>query len=666
MARKARGLTPTLPPRPRRWVWWVVGVPVGLIVLAGATFALLDAVGGNVLRKPVERAASWFSGRPVRIDDLEFKLFSLSPSARVEGLVVGNPGDVASGTAPVAVISRTDVALRLPALLKGDVRLPYLRLGGAEINLVRSADGSSNWVFEKKGGGGGFLVDQLLVSNGRFTLDDKQRNLSLSGTFRAEDSGGTLRRNTPFTATGRGLANGQTFRFEARGGSLDNVGDEAPYPFGVDITVGKSSIVAMGVIREPMDLLTFDGKVRLRGDDLAKLYPITGVTLPNTPPYDLAVALRGEGEVFRLTAISGRIGDSDMAGTGLIDLGRAKLYAKADLRTKRLDFDDLATLLGAPPAVEGGETASAEQKRQADRLRSEARLFPDAKLKVERLRTMDADVTYKADKVEMANVPLQSMDVTVKLKDAVLTIDPMRLGLANGTVSGNVRLDARSNTPAVAVDVRARRVDLATFFAAQNGTAPLQGVVGARVKVEGRGLSVREVASTADGQVTVVIPRGQMRRAFAELMGINLANGLGLLLSESQDVTEVSCGIADFKATNGMLDSRMVVLDTGPVLATGKGQINLGSETMDLRLEGHPKEVRVLRLIAPVTLKGRLRSPVVGVEATGSAAQVGGAVALGALLSPLAAILPFIDSGLADNVDCRALVARARAMGATR
>ncbi len=45
-------------------------------------------------------------------------------------------------------------------------------------------------------------------------------------------------------------------------------------------------------------------------------------------------------------------------------------------------------------------------------------------------------------------------------------------------------------------------------------------------------------------------------------------------------------------------------------------------------------------------------------------AQGGVAVALSALLTPLAAILPFIEPGLAEDANCAALIAVGRAKGA--
>ncbi len=53
-----------------------------------------------------------------------------------------------------------------------------------------------------------------------------------------------------------------------------------------------------------------------------------------------------------------------------------------------------------------------------------------------------------------------------------------------------------------------------------------------------------------------------------------------------------------------------------------------------------------------------LRGPI------GAAAQGGLAAVLSGLLSPLAAILPFVEPGLAEDVNCAALMAEGKARGA--
>jgi uncharacterized protein involved in outer membrane biogenesis len=117
--------------------------------------------------------------------------------------------------------------------------------------------------------------------------------------------------------------------------------------------------------------------------------------------------------------------------------------------------------------------------------------------------------------------------------------------------------------------------------------------------------------------------------------------------------------VADFKVTNGVMNAQTIVLDTGPVIATGGGVINLKNERLDLHIKGHPKEVRLVRLRIPLELTGTLSRPRLGVEAGQAVGQAGLAAAVGAILTPLAAVLPFIDSGMAKDANCQALIAQA-------
>jgi uncharacterized protein involved in outer membrane biogenesis len=177
--------------------------------------------------------------------------------------------------------------------------------------------------------------------------------------------------------------------------------------------------------------------------------------------------------------------------------------------------------------------------------------------------------------------------------------------------------------------------------------------------VQGRGGSVHDVAATANGGLSIALPEGDINSAFAELVGIDAAKGLGLLLTKPEQKTEIRCGVADFQATSGVLHTRAVFVDTTSVLVTGRGQINLGTEHLDLDLQGHPKKVRFLRLHTPITLTGTLLHPSIGVKPQNLLEQAGIAAALGTLLTPVAAALAFIDPGLTKNKDCAAVLAEA-------
>jgi len=67
--------------------------------------------------------------------------------------------------------------------------------------------------------------------------------------------------------------------------------------------------------------------------------------------------------------------------------------------------------------------------------------------------------------------------------------------------------------------------------------------------------------------------------------------------------------------------------------------------------------VCLLKVDAPIRITGQWRTPKVGLQ-TGEALKQGVIGGLASLLNPLAALLPFVDAGLAEGADCKALLAR--------
>ena len=179
-----------------------------------------------------------------------------------------------------------------------------------------------------------------------------------------------------------------------------------------------------------------------------------------------------------------------------------------------------------------------------------------------------------------------------------------------------------------------------------------------RARLEGPGASVHDFAASSKGTISLVVPQGRMREAFAELMGIHVL--AGLLKMDDASTAEIRCAVADFTVSGGKATARTFVIDTSPVLARGSGTIDLGAETLNLRIDGETKEARLVRLWAPILVEGPLRSPKVDVDRGAVAAQAGVGGLLGALVNPFAALAAFVDPGLAEDANCGALISSAR------
>jgi uncharacterized protein involved in outer membrane biogenesis len=637
-----------------------------IVLLVAAVVIFLLIFDWNWLRPPLAAIASDKLNREVAITgDLDVHPWSLSPSAEVHGVTVSQP-DWVGADKQMGEVGQIAVKVKLLPLFKGQQILELLQVTGADVDLRRDAQGRNNWQF-----GDPLKKDQptklpaiqhFIVKDAHIRFDDDRRGLLLDGTVNtSEHTVGSDRGS--FSLDSKGTINREPFTLKVTGDPLLHVTPDRPYPFKAELRSGTIHATADASIDKPFDLSKFGGALTVSGQDLADIYRLTGIVLPNTPPYRVNGQLRRNDTRYDFDDFTGRIGDSDIAGDLYVKTGGERIYLNAQARSRKLDFDDIGPMFGMAPATGRGETANAEQKAKANAPR--AHLLPDAPLDVERIRAMDADVSYRAESVNAPGLPIRGLHVDIALKDGVLNADPLSFDFSRGRLAGKVRLDASKATPRTDLDMRLTNAKLEDWLKFKfKGKAPIEGTLVAHAKLSGTGNSVYKAVSTSDGSLVAAMPSGTMRQAFAELLGINVSKGLIMLLSEDPKETPVRCAVGDFQVVNGVARAQTLVLDTGVVVAKGKGQIDLRNETIDMKIDGDSKKFRLVRLLSPITIKGPLTKPKIGVEPGPAIVQGVIGVGLGVLVNPLAAIIPFVDLGGAKDADCAGLLAQAGAKGA--
>jgi uncharacterized protein involved in outer membrane biogenesis len=657
-----------------RWTGISVG---GLVLVVVLVLAFMD---WNLLKHPIERIASAKSGRTVTIaGNLDVHIWSWTPTVTLNGLTLGNPPWEADR--PMAKIERLEIHLKLLPLLKGDVILPRVALLKPDVYLHQEKSGRANWTFENQAPTNAPaskptklpVIRDLLIEDGKLVLADDIRKLKVDGTIQAHEQKSQAD-PTPFRIQGKGTINDQPFELKVAGGPLVNLDPEHPYPYDLSITAGDIKVVSNGKVLKPFDLGALEADVTLSGRDLAEGFYLTQLALPNTAPFNLHAHIARNGLRVAVTDIAGKVGESDLHGKLDIDATRKRPSMTGELVSDQLRMKDLAASLGGKP--KGGDSLDAKAERteaakepapppqKAPPADPNARLFPDAHLQVDRVRAMDADVHFRAKSIEAGTVPFKQVAFRIKLDNGVLALDPFAFEMPQGHLSGSARIDARKNIPKVHIDVRVKDIQLDQLKGkAPDAQAPLGGVMQARIVVDGTGDSVHRVMSDANGMFTVILPNGEVRAAFAELTGINVSKGIGLLLTSANDKAEIRCGVAQFNIKDGLMSAQNITFDTQNVLITGKGDIKLGPEELNLQIKGDPKKVRFTRLRSPIEVKGHLMKPSVGVDVGSTIKQGAIAAALGTLVTPLAAVIAFVDPGLAKDQNCAQMIAEADSKG---
>jgi uncharacterized protein involved in outer membrane biogenesis len=629
--------------------------------------AVLSISDWNFARDRVASMVASRLHRQVRIGALTASLLSTRPQVHLKRITIANP-TWAEGR-ELADIDSIDIAISLRDLFLGDLVLETLRVEKPNVTLIKDAQGRSNFQFGSVDGNATGLrhsksseareiphwpaVRRFTLQGGELYIRDEIHKFTFQGTVAAEQA--SLNGVASFRMRGAGTLNAEPFTLLFKGGPLANLRMDEPYSFEANVTAGKTNGIAQGEFARPFDFSTVTSAVHIKGQNLAHLYYLTGLALPFTPPYRFAGALQTSETGIAVHKLDGAIGSSDIKGDVAVDLSGERPKLIAQLRSQSLNLDDLSPALGKGVRTDSDGDALdgvAPAKLPADKL------FPTYRFQFDRLRSMDAEVSLRAAAVQAQNMPFSEVSIDLKLKDAILVLDPLLLTLPQGKLVSTVRIDAREKIAHNSLDLRVTDVQLDQFKGKQP-EAPLEGVLQARMQITGTGNSVHDVADTANGQLNAVLPSGEIRKSFAELTGINVANGLGLLLAKDRSRSTVRCGVAVVNIHDGNAEVTQLVFDTQAVVIKGAGHVELGPETLDLDIAGHPKKLRLARLRTPVTVNGTIRKPSVGINGGDASKQLGIAAVLGTLLTPLTAALAFIDPGLEKDENCAALLADA-------
>lgn len=563
------------------------------------------------------------------------------------------------GTKPEMVtIGDAKIAISLLSILKGNLYLPEVTLQKPELLLEKDKDGNANWKFLDHPGANLALdtvtpddrsdvpaIGRLVIKEGKLTYIDPATKTNIDLAMETITGSGTKRENLHLH--GEGIFQTHDFSITIDGGNIFQLKDGSdPYPIRIDTAIGATKITLAGTMLDPLQFKGMDTTMALKGKDAAELFDIFGIALPPTPPYDIEGKLSYKDDIWHFDDFSGTMGKSDLRGSVTWDTTHKRPLLSGEFKSKKLNFADLGGLIGAGPG--------ASTKTKIDPY-----VIPDTPLDISRLKAMDAKVTFTGDQLVSNNLPLDDFFMDVDLEDSLLKLQPVRFGTAKGDISAYLTVNARQEPVLIDGDFRFHRLDLKPMFEKLSASFGIpnyaKGYVGGTAKLQGTGKSLRQMLASSTGTIGLGMEGGQFSNLVIELLGLDVAQGLGLFLEKDKPVN-IRCMIGDFKVSKGLMQVQHFVLDTTDSNILGKGTINLKNEALNLTLYTNPKDSSPLTLNSPIGLRGTLKDPDLQVHLGNVAGRSAIAVALASLIFPVAAIAAFVEPALGKDSPCAALI----------
>lgn len=580
-----------------RWIFRVVGAVVVLLFLALGTILLI----------PAERIAEIASDR---ITQATGRSVTISGEARptlwpdlgivIEGLRVGNP--TWAGAAPMIEAERVNVGVAWSGLFSGDVQVQRAVFEGAQILLVRAEDGRMSWdmsdgaarAVASDGEAGSMQIgfDEAIIRGARVRYLDREGGADwdvsqLDATLRLPDAGGAV------ALEGNAQVNGVPLVLEATidGASGLLVGEARPVVATLRWqggSIGYEGAFALDA--------TAEGAMNLSAEDLAPLVALAGGSMPDMP----------EGLGRNQIAVSGDVRLAQEGSLhlreGLVRLDETLLSVAADL----VPGEDRPMLRGT---ITGGEIALPGLLEARDDAPEAGAGWPRDIIDVSGLFATDADLTVRADNLDLGTVALSDIDLRARINRGRLVFDIASIRTYEGQLAGQFVINGRGGL-SVGGDLILSDVALRPLLTAMADYERLEGTGSASLEFLGVGNDLHTIMDGLEAEGDVALGQGA-------LLGLDLGGMLRNFDPSFQGEgqrTVYDRVTADFIVRDGVLQNEDLLLDAPWGEMRGAGEADLAAMTVDYTLI--PGVLRdadgVATVRVPIAVTGSWTAPAIG------------------------------------------------------
>ncbi|GGH54093.1 hypothetical protein GCM10010975_10290 [Comamonas phosphati] len=639
------------------WRHWVPGVTV-----TAADLSLGQPSGWQVAQAP-DKGSSELPALPAVPRELNAGRLPGSAKAADDADAIDEAREQPPERSPSTMVTaaRATASLRLWPLLTRHVQLDQVVLEAPDIVLARKQDGENNWTFrspESSGPPWTVALGQLRIRHGVLGWADGVKNMAVRA--RVDSLRKPVDENQPyglrFGLTGH-MGKAQIQAQGLTGPVLDLRQDRLRFPLRVSARAGSIQAQAEGFLDNPKTLDGLDFQVRLRGSNMADLFPLTGLLLPATPPFETSGHLIGSLQpgkaVWDYQKFQGKVGQSDLRGDLHYSSGQPRPKLSGKLSSQQLRLADLGPVIGAAPS---GKDGSSKPKA------ANGKVLPQTRFETANWDAMDLDLRYESGHILRPEaLPLQNLSLRAVLDNGKLTLSPLKFGVAQGTLGLDATVDSHAKPVRAQIKGQVSALRLSALFPKVEAMQKSLGRLDGAVSLQGHGESVAQWLGSSDGAVRLYVREGTFSRQMLDMAGLNVGSIIVAKLFGTDKEVQLRCAVADFNVQNGLAKPRMAKLATTEAIVQATGQINLAKETLDLRIVPESLKWKFFSLRTPLYVRGSFGQPDVGLEAGPLLARAGAAVAA-VVAAPVAlALVPLTVPAAEDDVNCRELLTQVHA-----
>ncbi|MBW2154524.1 MAG: AsmA family protein, partial [Deltaproteobacteria bacterium] len=295
------------------------------------------------------------------------------------------------------------------------------------------------------------------------------------------------------------LGNRLKFGLDA-GGTLFNLNDQTLTAEGLKMNLAGMTVKATTKVTGLFTRPAYRAEIKTPVFNLRRVLTKLGQTLPKTSDpkamsvVEVSASVNGNENEIGIESFKVRLDDTRFQGKATIQFKPSPMY-RLEIRADTMDADRYL-----PPKKKRATSVAATPGAAA------------AALPVDTLRSMNLDGALVIEKLKITNLRLNNIQLKVKARDGLLTVNPLTASLYGGTYRGNISLDSRGNRPKLAMDEAIAGVQIGTLLKDLLGQTILTGITNATINLTAMGVDVDTITRTLNGKVEFQLTDGSIEK----------------------------------------------------------------------------------------------------------------------------------------------------------
>ena len=369
-------------------------------------------------------------------------------------------------------------------------------------------------------------------------------------------------------------------------------------PLTIEAELAKMKLYFSSTLALPLTTKDLKLVLKLSGERLDNLNRLFKLDLPPLGPIALDARMHVTDQGYDLSKLHVKVKNTELNG---------KMNLNVSGKIPKLDIALVSDVIQINDF--DFKKKSKKEEKIAKKESTEKKLTEKEKQKIrellssEVLGSVNANIKIKAKQVLSGKDKLGSASAIIKLQNSRLAVEPLRVNVPGGGINVNFSFLPQKNSAVIDLKAKIDKFDIGVIARRAKPGTDMGGTLYLDAKLHSVAPNLKQLMKNAKGHFDFGIVPKNFSSGIIDLWAVNLVSAL-MDKETEKDKSVVNCFIMRFGMQNGLMQEKIIYMDTTQMRVGGKAEVNFKTETIDMMMAPKAKEAEFFSLATPIKIEG--------------------------------------------------------------